>query len=219
MDLIYTFSGLFVSDLALYYIINKYIFKEPRIHYMFSLKQWIQYNILFYIIFTFMIYGYIGSISNSITSLPIIHQIISIPLYYILVDTFFYWIHILFHSVDYLYKSHYTHHKYRPITSWDARNLDGLDGTLETLSFIFPGFCINYSFSLFCILLLSNYFWASFLHHSQYEFKINKYVMSNSDHTLHHKYGQKNYNYGFYFTLWDKLMGTYKFKLKDKEFT
>ena len=37
-----------------------------------------------------------------------------------------------------------------------------------------------------------------------------KYINDNTDHCLHHYYGEKNYNFSYYFNHWDKLFGTYR---------
>ena len=53
------------------------------------------------------------------------------------------------------------------------------------------------------------FIWGNYLHDSTNRDSL--YLLNdNSDHCLHHYYGENNYNFAYYFNYWDIIFRTYK---------
>jgi len=131
-------------------------------------------------------------------------------------DTYFYWTHKLMHKSRWLYKFHKIHHQSKNPTPWAAFSFHPVEaiislGIIPLIIFGIPthplalmGF-ITYM-TLYNVLAHLGYevFSKKFINHP-----IGKWQNTATSHNLHHQIGG-NFNLGFYFSIWDRVMGTYK---------
>ena len=101
---------------------------------------------------------------------------------------------------------HKLHHKYKDTTPFSAYAFHPLDGWLQgcpyhIFIFLFPMHHLSYFIALGIVGL-----WTINIH-DRVSMKI-PYVNCAAHHTIHHT--MFNYNYGQYFTFWDKIGGSYR---------
>ena len=129
-------------------------------------------------------------------------------------DTWFYWTHRAMHTPRLFKTFHKFHHLTATPTPWTAYSFDigeafvmVLFMPLYALLVPTPGPVI---FTFLAVMILRNAMghaglelhprgWASH--------PVLKWISTTTHHDLHHN-GSYNHNFGFYFTWWDKLMGT-----------
>ncbi len=168
-------------------------------------------------------YGY-SVIYSDINKFGYLWFALSILAAIIFTDTYFYWVHRLFHSVHVYKFTHKFHHQFSNPTPFASYSLD-----------IIEGFVL--AFSLFVILLVIpmhpmailiytsfSIFWNSFIHLGYevlpkwwLDHPISKYVNTPTHHYTHHQYFTDNYS--LYFTFWDKAMATEHLKTRETFFS
>ena len=129
-------------------------------------------------------------------------------------DAYFYWSHRAMHRPRLFKRFHRFHHRTITPTAWAAYSFAIPEAIVMALFMPLwlalvptPGIV---TFSFLIVMILRNTMghaglelhargWASH--------PILKWISTTTHHDLHHA-GSFNHNYGFYFTFWDKLMGT-----------
>jgi sterol desaturase/sphingolipid hydroxylase (fatty acid hydroxylase superfamily) len=131
------------------------------------------------------------------------YQVYHIPLFFILIDPFFYFFHYLFHN-KYLYKFHKVHHQIKTpvsITSIYLHPIDLIFGNI--LPLFLPVFVLQSSMPLL-------YFWTAFTICETTYFAHSGVKGRCEDHDLHHQLFNCNYGSGIYFV--DRILNTYLLK-------
>jgi Delta7-sterol 5-desaturase len=129
-------------------------------------------------------------------------------------DTYFYWVHRAMHHPKLFKSFHRFHHRTVTPTAWAAYSFALPEAVVMALFmpvwlYLVPTPTIV-SFAFLAIMILRNCMghaglelhargWASH--------PVLKWIGTTTHHDLHHA-GSFNHNFGFYFTFWDKLMGT-----------
>jgi lathosterol oxidase len=139
--------------------------------------------------------------------------IIAFPLMILMHDTYFYWLHRLMHS-PWLFKMvHLAHHKSTNPSPWAAYAFHPLEAIAESLIFVIFLFAIpvhSIHLTLFFVssLLYNVYGHLGFEVYPKGFNKhwLGKWINTSTCHNQHHQYFKGNY--GLYFTIWDRLMGT-----------
>lgn len=145
---------------------------------------------------------------------------VSIVLYFILADFFFYCLHrFIFHN-EYLYKTfHALHHSYKNPKSFYTRIAEPIEGIATVFCFFLPAYFVELPFHLFYVLLMMTQIYTIWLHTESSvstqpqlpkSFLWKNILMEQKVHRTHHFYGQVNFNYGVFFQFWDRVLGTYK---------
>lgn len=135
-------------------------------------------------------------------------------------DTYFYWTHRLMHHPVLFKRMHLVHHKSTNPSPWAAFSFHPYEAVIEAgivplAALILP---------LHSMALLVFFFYSNFLNvlgHLSFElfpkgFLDNRFLSwhnTTTHHNMHHKYF--NCNYGLYFNIWDRLMGTNHAKYKE----
>eukprot|EP00808_Paulinella_micropora_P002511 g6805.t1 len=146
----------------------------------------------------------------------ILYWPLSIFIYMVIHDTYFYWSHLLMHRSKLVYDLvHKVHHMSRPPTPWSNFSFSPLEALVQCA--VVPLCClyipIHCSAMLVLLLIMSS---VGTWHHTQHEilpdwvthhWLFRLVLIDVKHHTDHHSY--YNCNYGLYFVWWDKLMGTY----------
>lgn len=184
-------------------------------------------NEIFYSLLTLLIYSGtvrillfwyqkgVTKIYLDVNDYGIFYLVLSILLMLFLHDAYFYWTHKLMHTSKWLYQFHKIHHQSHNPTPWAAFAFHPVEalislGIIPLIIFIIPvhPLALMTFFTLmtiYNILVHLGYeiFGEKFTSHS-----IGKWQNTTTNHNLHHQIGGK-FNYGFYFTIWDRIMGTY----------
>lgn len=139
-----------------------------------------------------------------------IYWICSILIYVFIWDFVFYLTHVLLHTKILYSYSHHTHHKCRPTSTWSAVAIDFID-TIFTgiIPYVTPILFIPmHEYTVYFINMILMV-WSMIVHSNMKIIWKNKYLITPTDHNLHHYYGMYNYNYGGFTKIWDILFGTY----------
>jgi sterol desaturase/sphingolipid hydroxylase (fatty acid hydroxylase superfamily) len=139
--------------------------------------------------------------------------VLSIALMIALHDTYFYWTHRLMHHRRLFRLFHYTHHRSVSPTPWAAYSFSTLEAAVQggigpLILFTIP--CHGAAFGLFMLWQIS----FNVFGHCGYEIYPRSFVRSPAGwvmnsithHVQHHE--KPRGNFGLYFNVWDRLMGT-----------
>ena len=155
--------------------------------------------------------GYLREYAGAVTPLTYAGYLVAVLLAH---DTWFYWTHRAMHHPRLFKAFHRFHHRTVTPTAWTAYSFAIPEAALSFL-FMPVFFAILPTpkpviFAFLAIMILRNAMghaglelhargWASH--------PLLKWISTTTHHDLHHA-GSFNHNFGFYFTWWDKLMGT-----------
>jgi lathosterol oxidase len=128
-------------------------------------------------------------------------------------DTWFYWTHRLIHDPRLFRRFHRLHHKSHNPTPWTAYAFDSGEAAINALFLPVTLFILPISF-LAIFVFTSHMIIRNALAHCGYEiYPANKHgkplfdwMTTVTHHDMHH--ASAGYNYGFYFTWWDRWLGT-----------
>jgi len=215
-EFIFYYTLFTIGDYSLYYITNKandlFIRKKTsRISIVvipniidWSISNSVSYGFI-YLIYT----QKIGLLYFNFDQYDKIYTFISPILFFFLQDFIFYLMHRASH-IPILYRNlHCIHHKYKYPQSWTGRISHWLDSNIENVAFTIPALIMPINGYIWKVCLIFTFIWGNFLHDSTNKKRIYG-LNDNTDHCLHHSYGEKNYNFSYYFNFWDKIFGTYK---------
>ncbi|MGB3469561.1 MAG: sterol desaturase family protein [Erythrobacter sp.] len=132
-------------------------------------------------------------------------------------DAYFYWAHRAMHSKALFRATHLHHHKSRTPTPWTAYSFSSWEAMIEAA--FMPLFLLavglsGYAFAGFAVFLfLWHMIIRNVMAHAGHEIfpagwvdnPLTRWISTTTHHDLHHSH---SHNYGFYFTFWDKWMGT-----------
>ncbi|MDJ0977097.1 MAG: sterol desaturase family protein [Erythrobacter sp.] len=146
---------------------------------------------------------------------------ITIALHFVIVvlvhDAYFYWAHRAMHSKTLFRATHLHHHKSRTPTPWTAYSFSTWEAVIEAAFmplFLLAISLTGYAIAAFAVFLfLWHMIIRNVMAHTGHEiFPAGwvdtpwlDWISTTTHHDLHHSSG---HNYGFYFTWWDRWMGT-----------
>ena len=128
-------------------------------------------------------------------------------------ETYYYWLHRLMHHPKIYKQVHQVHHDSKITSAWTAFSFHPIEGFLEAL--IMPAIIIIVPMHLYAILFhLSIMTITAAINHLDIEVYprnlfgnlLGKHVIGATHHSHHHKFYR--YNFGLYFTFWDKWSKT-----------
>lgn len=128
-------------------------------------------------------------------------------------DTYFYWLHRALHHRLLFRRCHATHHKSHTPTAWAAYAFDWFEAAANAcFVLLFVAAVPVHQLTLF--LFMAHQVVRNAIGHAGVELypaamarsRLFGWINSTTHHDLHHQHGR--YNYGLYFTWWDRLMGT-----------
>ncbi len=133
-------------------------------------------------------------------------------------DAYFYWLHRAMHHPRLFRATHLHHHKSRTPTPWTAYSFSMWEAILEVAFvplFLLATSLMGIAYAGMAILF---FIWIQLarnvMQHAGVELhpagwvdsKWTDWISTTTHHDMHHSTG--TYNFGFYFTFWDRLMGT-----------
>ncbi|CAL8126806.1 unnamed protein product [Orchesella dallaii] len=125
-------------------------------------------------------------------------------------DCLIYWIHRGLHARWFYKHLHKTHHLWKIPTPWASHAFNPIDGFLQSLPYHLYVFLFPMHKYLYLVMFLFVNFWTVSIHDGDFRVpKIFKAIINGSaHHTDHHLF--YNYNYGQFFTLWDRIGGSFR---------
>jgi lathosterol oxidase len=128
-------------------------------------------------------------------------------------DTYFYWMHRLMHHPVLYERIHRVHHLSKDPTPWASFSFHPSEAVLEIAFVPFLIFTIPLHFSSLLILSIWQITFNVVGHlgyeifpHRMLQHPLFKWINTSTNHNMHHKYVRCNY--GLYFNIWDRWMGT-----------
>ena len=135
------------------------------------------------------------------------------PLLFLIHDTYFYWMHRLIHHKMLFPHVHLVHHRSTNPSPWAAYSFHPLEAVAEAGIFVvflylLPVHALHLGI-FFLLMIVYNVY--GHLGYELYPKGFNrhwmgKWINTSVSHNQHHQYFKGNY--GLYFTIWDRLMGT-----------
>lgn len=142
-----------------------------------------------------------------------LYPVIAFPLMILMHDTYFYWVHRIMHSPVLFSMVHLVHHKSTNPSPWAAYAFHPLEAVVESMIFVIflftiPVHTIHLIFFFVFSLLYNVYGHLGFELYPKGFNKhwLGKWINTSVSHNQHHQYFKGNY--GLYFTIWDRVMGT-----------
>ncbi|MBC7409298.1 MAG: sterol desaturase family protein [Arcicella sp.] len=180
---------------------------------------------VFWSMLTAIVFSVVGAISAlawqrgytaiylNINDYPLLWFPISIIVAMFIHETYYYWLHRLMHHPKIYKQVHQVHHDSKITSAWTAFSFHPIEGFLEAL--IMPVIIIIVPMHLYAILFhLSIMTITAAINHLDIEVYprnlfgnlLGKHVIGATHHSHHHKFYR--YNFGLYFTFWDKWIKT-----------
>ena len=152
-------------------------------------------------------------IYGDIHAYPLWYAPLSVLLYLVAHDTWFYWTHRWMHRPRIFRVAHAVHHASRPPTAWAAmafHPVEALTGAvaIPLLVFVIPihVVALGLVLTVMTVMGVSNHMGWEMFPRFMWRGTVGRWLITASHHQRHHeRYGC---NYGLYFRFWDRLCGT-----------
>ena len=121
-----------------------------------------------------------------------------------------YWIHRWLHHPSIYRYIHKTHHIWKVPTPFASHAFHPVDGFLQSVPYhIYPFLFPLHKYVYLALFVFVN-IWTVSIHDGDYRVPdpLKPYINGSAHHTDHHLF--YNYNYGQYFTLWDRIGGSFR---------
>ncbi|XP_071946673.1 lathosterol oxidase-like [Antedon mediterranea] len=128
----------------------------------------------------------------------------------IVVDFLSYTIHRVMHHKFFYKYLHKEHHKWKVATPFATHAFHPVDGFLQQMPYHVCVVLFPVNKYLFVAFLVFANIWAVTIHDGEFEMPdwMKSVINGPAHHTDHHMYF--NYNYGQFFTVWDRICGSYR---------
>jgi sterol desaturase/sphingolipid hydroxylase (fatty acid hydroxylase superfamily) len=156
--------------------------------------------------------GYTALYTN-VHDYPLWYLPVSLVISMLIHETYYYWLHRWMHKPAVFKILHKVHHDSNTTSAWTAFSFHPLEGLLQAI--ILPLTILLLPMQVYVLLLqLTIMTFSSVVNHLEIETYpanfnkhfLGKWLIGATHHSLHHK--QFKYNYGLYFTFWDKWKKT-----------
>lgn len=131
----------------------------------------------------------------------------SVVWFLVFTDMVIYWFHRWLHHPRVYAAVHKPHHKWIVPTPFASHAFHPLDGFIQGLPYHLFAMLFPLHRVLFLVLFATVNYWTISIHDGLHVSK-NAWLNGAAHHAIHHS--DFNYNYGQYFTLWDRLGGSYR---------
>jgi lathosterol oxidase len=137
----------------------------------------------------------------------LLHVAFMIVFYLVFTDTLIYWIHKALHHPILYGPIHKLHHKWIITTPFASHAFHPVDGFSQSIPYHIFVFLFPLNKWVYVFLFVFVNFWTISIHDGSGYYN-GKILNGASHHTIHHR--KFNYNYGQYFTFWDRLCNTHR---------
>lgn len=138
---------------------------------------------------------------------------VSVVVYLIIHDAWFYWTHRLMHRPWWFRRVHAVHHDSRPPTAWAAMSFHPWEAAtgavvIPALVFLIPihAAMLGLVLTIMTIMGVTNHMGWEIFPSALVKGRAGKWLITASHHELHHQ--KYRCNYGLYFRFWDHWCGT-----------
>ncbi|XP_060067837.1 lathosterol oxidase-like [Ylistrum balloti] len=134
----------------------------------------------------------------------------SVATFILFTDMCIYWIHRFLHHRSIYKYIHKDHHKWKVPTPFASHAFHPLDGFLQSCPYhIYPFLFPLHKYTYLALFVFVN-IWTVSIHDANYKVPgiLKPVVNGSAHHTDHHLF--YNYNYGQFFTLWDRIGGSFR---------
>ena len=135
------------------------------------------------------------------------------PIMFLIHDTYFYWMHRIMHHKKLFKAFHLVHHQSTNPSPWAAYSFHPLEAIVEAGVFVvflftIPIHQLHLYFFFFFMIVYNVYGHLGYELYPKWFSKhwFGKWINTSVSHNQHHQYFKGNY--GLYFTMWDRWMGT-----------
>ncbi|MES1913390.1 MAG: hypothetical protein MHM6MM_005575 [Cercozoa sp. M6MM] len=145
---------------------------------------------------------------NNVSDYGVPYLLLSLVMFLLFTDTGIYWIHRGLHWGPFYKYIHKDHHRWvKSMSPFASHAFAPEDGVLQSVPYhlfiyLFPMHKIAY----LCMFVIVNC-WTISIHDMIYV-SDTSFILGAAHHSVHHL--DFNYNYGQYFTFWDRLCGTHR---------
>lgn len=122
-------------------------------------------------------------------------------------ETLIYWIHRGLHLEVFYRLFHRHHHSFKETTPWVSVAFHPVDSLAQAMPYHLCAFLFPMHVGLYLVSTVLATVWATSIH-DRVSLLRGRIVNHAAHHTIHHVYD--NFNFGQYFTFWDRLGGTYR---------
>ncbi|KAJ1928860.1 c-5 sterol desaturase [Tieghemiomyces parasiticus] len=203
-----------VSPLSYYLVFDRTLEQHPKFlknqirqEIQAATKAFLPMTLLTVPWFILEIRGY-SRVYDSVATYGWPYFFLSILLFLLFTDFGIYWVHRLLHHRLIYAKIHKPHHKWIIPTPFAAFAFHFLDGYLQSVPYHLSVFVFPVHKFLYLGLFVFVNIWTVMIHDGEY-LTTNSFINGSAHHTVHHIYF--NYNYGQYFTLWDRAFGSHRY--------
>ena len=133
-----------------------------------------------------------------------------VVLFLLFTDFLIYWIHRGLHHKSVYKYLHKTHHLWKVPTPFASHAFHPIDGFLQSCPYHIYPFLFPLHKIVYLSLFLAVNFWTVSIHDGDYRVPevLKPIINGSAHHTDHHLL--YNYNYGQFFTLWDRIGGSFR---------
>ena len=165
------------------------------------------------VLFYFLYVNNYTAIYTDVNAYSLLYIPISIFLFLFLQDTYYYWAHRWMHLPKVYKYFHLVHHKSIHTSAFTAFSFHPLETILQAIFFplivlVFPMhlYAFFFALSLMTVSATINHAGVEIYPSGKFGKWFRKWVIGATHHDKHHT--KFNYNFGLYFTFWDRWMGT-----------
>jgi Delta7-sterol 5-desaturase len=152
-------------------------------------------------------------IYTDVHAFPLWYLPVSVLLYLLAHDAWFYWTHRWMHVPALFRRMHAVHHASRPPTAWAAMSFHPLEAitgavVIPTLVFLIPIHvgALGLVLAIMTVMGVTNHMGWEIWPRWVWRGPLGAWLITASHHQRHHE--RYNSNYGLYFRHWDRLCGT-----------
>ncbi|MEM8929364.1 MAG: sterol desaturase family protein [Bacteroidota bacterium] len=220
-----------VYHLTAFVLLRKWLHSRILDHSPIGKKQ-VRYEI-FYSVISAVIFAAFGvgmywlwledrtAVYGELTEYPVWYIPLSVLMVLFIQDTYYYWMHRWMHLPKVYKYFHKVHHNSVHTSVWTSFSFHPLETILQAIILpIIVIFLPLHTYALFVILLIMtvtatvNHAGVEIYPNGRYGKWFGKLVIGATHHDLHHR--RFLCNYGLYFTIWDRLMGTERYAKNTK---
>lgn len=125
----------------------------------------------------------------------------------VVAETMIYWVHRGLHWGPFYRWFHRHHHSFREPTSWVSVAFHPVDSFAQAAVYHLCAFLFPLHVAVYLLSTVLATVWSTLIH-DRISFLSDGIINHTAHHSMHHWYN--NYNFGQYFTVWDRIGGTYR---------
>ena len=177
-----------------------------------SMQSTLVFTVIFVILLSTPIHKH-TMIYHNVNEFPVWYILVSVAISLVIHDTYFYWLHVLLHQKRLFKLTHLIHHQSTNPSPWTSYSFHLAEAVAEGMVIVVIVFLIpmhpigiiSFTVVALCINVYGHlgYEIAPKWFRSSWLFEI---LNTSVHHNLHHS--KFKGNYGLYFRIWDRIMGT-----------